>query len=211
MPVLSRAIATTISATATTPPNPHCRQFELTKLLQRVERMLAWMGYHHSPTIDEPAHLVAGLSHWKFDLHRVNPPLVRLLASLPMLVVDPKTDWSDNDLMEVAVGGAVVKRLDCRAVDQIPILIEFQREAWQKRIDSPFSQHGRINVRNRLKYAIHAPKPRSSSLNDSLLRRRNRPRHSLGFRQEAPGDGRPRRNDRFGSLTDPQPLSIDAR
>src|SRR5947208_3636865 len=59
--------------------------------------MLAWMAYRYSPTIDEPAHLVAGISHWKFgrfDLYRVNPPLVRLVASLPMLLVDPKTNWS---------------------------------------------------------------------------------------------------------------------
>src|SRR5690348_10074181 len=59
--------------------------------------LLAWQAYRYSPTIDEPAHLVAGISHWKFgrfDLYRVNPPLVRLVAALPMLVVDPKTDWS---------------------------------------------------------------------------------------------------------------------
>ncbi|MSR59883.1 MAG: phospholipid carrier-dependent glycosyltransferase [Planctomycetaceae bacterium] len=59
--------------------------------------MLAWIAWRKSPTIDEPAHLAAGLSHWKFgrfDLYRVNPPLVRLVAALPMLLVDPKTDWS---------------------------------------------------------------------------------------------------------------------
>lgn len=59
--------------------------------------MVGWMAWRYSPTIDEPAHLVAGLSHWKFgrfELYRVNPPLVRLVASLPMLIVDPKTDWS---------------------------------------------------------------------------------------------------------------------
>src|SRR6516164_7924098 len=59
--------------------------------------LLAWQAWRYSPTIDEPGHLVAGMSHWKFgrfDLYRVNPPLVRLVAALPMLVVDPKTDWS---------------------------------------------------------------------------------------------------------------------
>ena len=59
--------------------------------------MLAWMAYRYSPTIDEPAHLIAGISHWKFgrfDLYRVNPPLVRLVAALPMLLVDPKIDWT---------------------------------------------------------------------------------------------------------------------
>jgi len=41
----------------------------------------------HSPTADEPAHLASGWSHWKlgrFDLYRVNPPLVRMIASLPL-------------------------------------------------------------------------------------------------------------------------------
>ena len=66
-------------------------------LLTAHATLLAWQAWRYSPTIDEPAHLVAGLSHWKFgrfELYRVNPPLVRLVAALPMLLVDPKTDWS---------------------------------------------------------------------------------------------------------------------
>ena len=46
----------------------------------------AWMT---SPTMNEPGHLVAGLCHWKtgsFDLYRVNPPLVRSIAALPVLM-----------------------------------------------------------------------------------------------------------------------------
>ncbi|MDA1053645.1 MAG: glycosyltransferase family 39 protein [Planctomycetota bacterium] len=59
--------------------------------------LLAWGATLHSPNVDEAAHLVAGLSHWtfaRFDLFRVNPPLVRMVASLPVLVAAPKTDWS---------------------------------------------------------------------------------------------------------------------
>jgi hypothetical protein len=58
---------------------------------------LAYSATRHSPTIDEPAHLAAGLNHWsfgRFDLYRVNPPRVRLLASAPVFLLDPKTDWS---------------------------------------------------------------------------------------------------------------------
>lgn len=58
--------------------------------------LLAWGAYSHSPSIDEVPHLVAGLSHWRFgnfDLYRVNPPLVRMVAALPVLFGDPKTDW----------------------------------------------------------------------------------------------------------------------
>ncbi len=62
--------------------------------------LLAWEGWRLSPTVDEVAHLPAGLSHWKFsrfDLYRVNPPLVRMLAAVPLLVLNPKTDWSSYD------------------------------------------------------------------------------------------------------------------
>jgi len=54
----------------------------------------AWTS---SPTVDEVAHLPAGLSHWRFgrfDLYRVNPPLVQLVAAIPLLLMDDVgTDW----------------------------------------------------------------------------------------------------------------------
>jgi hypothetical protein len=59
--------------------------------------LLACSATRHSPTIDEVGHLAAGLSHWqlgRFDLYRVNPPLVRSVAVVPVLVAQPKTDWS---------------------------------------------------------------------------------------------------------------------
>lgn len=58
--------------------------------------LLAWSGYRHSPTVDEPAHLAAGISHWQFgrmDLYCVNPPLVRMIAALPVMAADPQTAW----------------------------------------------------------------------------------------------------------------------
>lgn len=51
----------------------------------------------HSPTVDEPAYLASGLSHWRigrFDLCKVSPPLVRLLAAVPVLFARPKYDWN---------------------------------------------------------------------------------------------------------------------
>lgn len=51
----------------------------------------------YSPTLNETAHLPAGLASWRFgrtDLYRVNPPLVRGLASLPLLGVPHQEDWS---------------------------------------------------------------------------------------------------------------------
>src|SRR6266851_2645413 len=59
--------------------------------------LLAWGDFQHSPTVDEVGHLPAGLSHWqlnRFELYRVNPPLVRLVASFPVLCMGPELDWS---------------------------------------------------------------------------------------------------------------------
>jgi Dolichyl-phosphate-mannose-protein mannosyltransferase len=59
--------------------------------------LVARIGYVSSPTMDEAGHLPAGLSHWvsgRFDLYRVNPPLVRSLAAVPVLLARPRMDWS---------------------------------------------------------------------------------------------------------------------
>lgn len=58
--------------------------------------MLAWGAYRHSPTIDEPAYLASGVSHWKygrFDLCKVSPPLVRLVAAIPVCLVPHEENW----------------------------------------------------------------------------------------------------------------------
>jgi len=58
--------------------------------------LLAWGGYVHSPTLNEPGHLVAGVSYWqfgRFDIYFVNPPLVRAIAAAPVVLANPKTDW----------------------------------------------------------------------------------------------------------------------
>lgn len=60
--------------------------------------LVAWSGYVHSPNANEPAHLVAGVSHWelqRFELYRVNPPLVRLVAAIPAVILGVDTDWAD--------------------------------------------------------------------------------------------------------------------
>ncbi len=66
-------------------------------LLMTHAGLLAYSATRHSPTIDEPGHLVAGLSHWKFgrfELYRVNPPLVRMIAALPVMAAGYEEDWS---------------------------------------------------------------------------------------------------------------------
>ncbi len=52
--------------------------------------LLAYSAWRHSPVLTEVGQLPAGISHWelgRFDLYRVNPPLVRLVAALPVLQV----------------------------------------------------------------------------------------------------------------------------
>ena len=59
----------------------------LALLLLAQTALLGWSATRHSPCIDEVGHLAAGLHHWKtgtFDLYRVNPPLVRLVATAPL-------------------------------------------------------------------------------------------------------------------------------
>lgn len=59
--------------------------------------LLAWGAYRDSPTFNEPGHLAAGIEHWQlrtFDLYRVNPPLVRMVAAAPVLAAGTQTDWT---------------------------------------------------------------------------------------------------------------------
>jgi hypothetical protein len=79
--------------------------------------LLVWSAYIHSPTNGEVSALAAGIYHWqegKFDLFRVNPPLVRMIAAVPVLFCEPQTDWSLNH-----------DRLANR--DEFPVGIEFIR------------------------------------------------------------------------------------
>ncbi len=69
----------------------------LVALLSIHTVLLGYSAYVHSPTLNEPGHLVAGLSYWKFgrfDVYSVNPPLVKLVAALPVMAVGYEEDWS---------------------------------------------------------------------------------------------------------------------
>lgn len=57
--------------------------------------LLAHAARRDSPTWDEPGHLAAGVAHWRhgtFNLYRVNPPLVRGVATLALVLADPTLD-----------------------------------------------------------------------------------------------------------------------
>jgi 4-amino-4-deoxy-L-arabinose transferase-like glycosyltransferase len=60
--------------------------------------LLVWGASRHSPTMDEPAYLAAGVSHWRFgrfDLTKVSPPLVRLVAAVPVYFSSHVEDWGN--------------------------------------------------------------------------------------------------------------------
>ena len=59
--------------------------------------LLAYSATRHSPTWDEPFHLWGGVRRWecgRFDLNIGNPPLVGMIAALPVLATSPQTDWT---------------------------------------------------------------------------------------------------------------------
>ncbi|HVJ88062.1 MAG TPA: hypothetical protein VM452_20530, partial [Caulifigura sp.] len=77
---------------------------------------LAWSATWQSPTLNEPGHLASGLAHWslgRFEPYAVNPPLVRLVAALPVMAVGYHADWSDlrgrpGDRPEFLLGSAFI-------------------------------------------------------------------------------------------------------
>jgi len=61
--------------------------------------LLGYSAYYNSPTDDEPGHIASGLSHWRdgtFDAYRVNPPLVRMVATFPLLAFRPSLSYSSR-------------------------------------------------------------------------------------------------------------------
>jgi len=58
---------------------------------------LAWSATWQSPTLNEPGHLASGLAHWslgRFEPYAVNPPLVRMIAAIPVMAAGYEADWS---------------------------------------------------------------------------------------------------------------------
>src|SRR6185437_2735168 len=63
--------------------------------------LVAYMATQNAPTVDEPAHLAAGVSYWSygtFNLYPVNPPLAKLFASAPAFLLDARVNWKRVDL-----------------------------------------------------------------------------------------------------------------
>ncbi|MDR1962672.1 MAG: glycosyltransferase family 39 protein [Planctomycetaceae bacterium] len=59
--------------------------------------LLGYAAACHSPTALEPPLLAAGVSHWelgRYELYRVNPHLVRMVAAIPVMLVGCETNWT---------------------------------------------------------------------------------------------------------------------
>ncbi len=66
-------------------------------LLVAHAALLAYGAFQHSPGIDEWGTLPAGLLYWtegRQDVYRVNPPLVRMVAALPVVTAGPEITWT---------------------------------------------------------------------------------------------------------------------
>ncbi len=77
-------------------PDRHVARIIVGALMLVHTVLLAWGVWQQSPTYDEGGQLPAGLYHWRtgrFELFRVNPPLVRMVAVLPVLPVCPNVEW----------------------------------------------------------------------------------------------------------------------
>lgn len=63
--------------------------------------LLLYSARVHSVTVDEGQHLAAGAHHWRtgeFYLYRVNPPLVRMLATIPVMIAGVETPEFIDDV-----------------------------------------------------------------------------------------------------------------
>lgn len=73
-----------------------CRVLAFGLLLPVHASLVGWLACRCSPTTDEVAHLSAGVRLWttgRPDNYIVNPPLVKGVAALPVVLDQPRVDW----------------------------------------------------------------------------------------------------------------------
>jgi 4-amino-4-deoxy-L-arabinose transferase-like glycosyltransferase len=73
-----------------------CPAIAILCVLAAHAALLAHSATVHSPSYNEIGHLPAGISHWvlrRYDLYAVNPPLVRSVAAVPVLLGNAKLEW----------------------------------------------------------------------------------------------------------------------
>lgn len=78
---------------------------------------LMWSATWQSPTLNEPGQLAAGIANWsflRFEPACVNPPLIRMIAAVPAILVGCKTEWGglsvrNGDRCEGQIGSDFVR------------------------------------------------------------------------------------------------------
>lgn len=88
------------------------RPFFVPLILAVHVSMLIYSAFTCSPVLQEYSVVGAGVYHWetgRFDHFRVNPPFIRLVATLPIYLQNTKSDWSNVQdhfwsRTEIAVG-----------------------------------------------------------------------------------------------------------
>lgn len=66
-------------------------------LLAAQASLLVWLAARHAPALDEPHHISAGVRQWttgQTHLDIGNPPLVKLIAGLPPVLMGAKREWT---------------------------------------------------------------------------------------------------------------------
>ena len=89
----------------------------VTLLLATHAALVGYSATLHSPTLNEPGHLVAGLVQWtfgRFEVYRVNPPLVHYAAALPVMLAGYRPAWdgfyeAPGARPEMAMGNAFIQ------------------------------------------------------------------------------------------------------
>ena len=99
--------------------------------------LIVWSASQLSPSWDEAGHLASGLYHWRegrFDAYRVNPPLARLVQSLPAhlatlgdapgdatVLISDRLEWPLADALFEWYGGRAFDFVFWGRLVQVPI------------------------------------------------------------------------------------------
>lgn len=95
--VVSRTSWQPASERSTSPASQRLLGWIVPAIVTLHVALLGYSAAMHSPVVDEPAHLAAGIADWRmggFEMFKVNPPLMRMVAALPAVVINAPLDWT---------------------------------------------------------------------------------------------------------------------
>ncbi len=100
------------------------RRSSVALLLSIQALLVGWICWRASPNKTEVAHMAAAVYFWHthcFDVFNVNPPLTRMVTSVPVAVLHPRFDWDSysaqpQDRCEWALGLDFIAANDCKKI-----------------------------------------------------------------------------------------------